>query len=129
LTYGAYTGLLIRDGDAILQGTFTTSADNYKEAVKLALKQWQKIGQEGVKKEEFIKAKNYMIDSFNLRFDSTIRIASMLTEIQKYNLGKDFLQNRNDYVRAITFEEVNAAAKKYFSDNFIVIGIGKIENE
>ena len=129
LTYGAYTGLSIRDKDAVLKGGFTTSADNYKEAVKTALKKWHEIGEKGVKKDEFTKAKDYMIDSFNLRFDSTIGIASMLTEIQKHNLGKDFLQKRNDYIRAVTFEEVNAAAKKYFSDNYIVIGIGQIENE
>ena len=129
LTYGAYTGLSIRDKSALLRGSFTTSADNYEEALNLAIEKWREFGQNGVKKDEFLKAKDYMTDSFNLRFDSTAGIASMLTEIQKQNLGKDFLQKRNDYVRAITFEEVNAAAKKYFSDNFIVIGVGQIENE
>lgn len=129
LTYGAYTGLSIRDKDALISGSFTTSADKYQEAVKVVLAEWKKFGQKGVKKDEFLKAKEYLIDSFNLRFDSTMGIAAMLTEIQKYNLGKDFLRNRNDYIRAITFDEVNAAAQKYFNEEFILIGAGKIDDE
>ena len=34
--------------------------------------------------------------------------------MQKYNLGIDFLDKRNDYIRNVSNKDVNAAAKKYF---------------
>ena len=53
----------------------------------------------------------------------------MLTGMQRYNLGRDFLEKRNDYIKAVTLEEVNAAAKKYFgvTPDFVNIGIEKGE--
>ena len=55
----------------------------------------------------------------------------MLTAMQKYDLGLDFLEKRNDYIKAVTLQEVNAAAKKYFSvtPDFVSIGIKKEEKQ
>ena len=40
--------------------------------------------------------------------------------MQRDNLGRDFLQKRNDYVRAVSVEQVNAVAAKYFDNNKLV---------
>ena len=45
--------------------------------------------------------------------------------VQKEELGIDFLQKRNDYIRNIKLQEVNNAARKYFGNGklrFITIG-------
>ena len=80
-------------------------------------------------KNEFNQTIDYLLSSYNLRFASTENISSMLTEIQKYNLGEDFLLRRNDYIKAVDFDEVNSAAKKYFNDNLIFISIGDMDHE
>ena len=54
----------------------------------------------------------------------------MLVYMQKEQLGLDFLQKRNDYIRNVNIEDVNNIAKKYFiNDNlrFITIGDTYIE--
>ena len=40
--------------------------------------------------------------------------------MQKYNLGLDFLQKRNEYISNITLKEVNDVIKKYFNPQKIV---------
>jgi predicted Zn-dependent peptidase len=49
----------------------------------------------------------------------------MLLAMQIYDLGIDFLQKRNDYIKEVTLQAVNAAAKKYFSKmpDLMYIGI------
>ena len=120
--------LFIQDKADLIKGGFSTTPDKYKELQDIVLTQWQNMGQ-GVTKEEFNQAKNYMIASYNLRFASIMTIADILTAMQKYNLGLDFLQKRNAYVQNVTLEEVNRAAKKYFDRSRLVsAAIGGFEN-
>ena len=131
LTYGIYTTLTESDAAAMIQGSYSATPDNFNKARKLLLSEWNKMAKEGAKKEELQQAKDALVSSFNLRFASISGIASMLTAMQKYNLGKDFLEKRNDYIKAVTLQEVNAAAKKYFSitPDFVSIGIETKEKQ
>ena len=88
------------------------------------LQEWQKLGAAGVTAQELQQAKDSMIAAHNLRFASIGGIAEMLVAMQQYQLGIDFLEKRNDYVRAVTLEQVNAAAKEYFGGlpDFVTIG-------
>lgn len=66
-----------------------------------------------------------MTASYNLRFASLPDIAATLVAMQKENLGRDFLQKRNDYVNAVTLDDVNTAAAKYFGrDNLVWVSVG-----
>jgi len=114
LTYGIATYLQQNDAVALLTGSYSSTPDNFRKAQNLLLEQWQKMAQEGISDKELQQTKESLISSFNLRFASISGIASMLTGMQQYNLGRDFLEKRNDYIKAVTLDEVNAAAKKYF---------------
>ncbi len=131
LTYGIYTDLSESDAVAMVQGSYSATPDNFNKARELLLDEWRKIAANGVSEEELQQAKDSLVSSFNLRFASVGRIASMLTVMQKYDLGLDFLEKRNDYIKAVTLQEVNAAAKKYFSvtPDFVSIGIKKEEKQ
>ncbi|MBQ8480940.1 MAG: insulinase family protein [Alphaproteobacteria bacterium] len=131
LTYGIYTTLTESDAVAMIQGSYSATADNFKKARKLLLSEWQKIATQGITEEELQQAKDSLISSFNLRFASISNIASMLTAMQKYKIGRDFLEKRNDYIKTVTLQEVNAAAKKYFSvtPDFVNIGIKTEEKQ
>lgn len=127
LTYGIYTYLTIRDAVALVEGSFSSTPENFTQAKEILLREWHKMAAEGVSQEELHKAKEAMLASNNLRFASIDGIADILVAMQRENLGIDFLQKRNDYVRAVTLEEVNAAAAKYFriEPDFVNIGITK----
>lgn len=114
LTYGIYTYLTVSDAAALVEGGFSATLENFEAAKQLLLQEWKKIGEEGVSEAELSQAKKSLISAYNLRFAEIDSIANMLLAMQKYNLGIDFLDKRNDYINEVSLQEVNAAAKKYF---------------
>ena len=128
LTYGAYT-YLDTDIDAPrLMGQFSTSMQNQNLMYEVFLKELNKMAEGTIQKEELDQVKENMLTSFHLRFTSTQAISDMLLYMQKENLGIDFLQKRNDYIKNVTLEDVNRVSKKYFKTKPSFITIGK-ENE
>lgn len=129
LTYGVYSYQTLDDAVPLLRAGFSTTADNYAEALPMFEQQWQLFGEKGVTAAEVEQAKNYLTASYNLRFASIGDIAEFLTAMQQYNLGIDFLQKRNSLVEAVTVEQVNAAAEKYYhKERLNGLAIGRFEN-
>jgi len=124
LTYGGYAYLDTTEDAPTIQGGFSTSKENYEKVRQILFVEWQKMAKFGVSKEEFEDMKSHMLTSFNLRFLSSSDIAEQLLYMQKENLGIDFLQKRNQYVQEVTLDEVNKAAKKYFSTKPSILTIG-----
>ena len=124
LTYGIYTYMISKDTAALLSGGYSATPENFEKAKSLLLSEWQKMAQNGVSPSELQQAKNALTASHNLRFASIDGIAEMLVAMQQYDLGIDFLEKRNDYVRAVTLKDVNTAAQKYFGNlpDFVIIG-------
>lgn len=128
LTYGVYSYQTLDDAVPLLQAGFSTTEDNYGEALDLFKQQWELFGSKGVSAAEVEQAKNFLTASYNLRFASIGNIADILTAMQKYRLGQDFLQKRNSYIEAVTVDEVNAAAAKYFNkDRLQGMAIGSFD--
>ena len=60
---------------------------------------------------ELEKAKSYLIGNYALRFDASQKIARQLIGIQLDKLGIDYIDRRNDLIRAVTMDDVMRAAK------------------
>ena len=129
LTYGVYTYLSTDEKTPLILGQFSSTPENYSKIKEIINTEWQKMAQNGVTEQELEDARNYLLASYNLRFDSIAGLADMLAAMQKYELGLDFLQKRNSYVKAVTLEEVNQAAAKYFSVMPMEVVIGNINNQ
>ena len=124
LTYGVYSYLQLDDKAPLIVVGFSATKDKFAEADKLFEEQWREFGKNGITQEELDKAKKYLTASNNLRFVSIKNISVMLTAMQKYNLGLDFLQKRNEYINQISLEKVNQVIKKYFVPQMISVEIG-----
>ena len=125
LTYGVYTGLSLPAKTAMIVGNFSTTPQNYARMEEVFVAEWNRMGRFGATADELAEAKNYLLNSYNLRFADITNISAMLVYMQRENLGLDFLQKRNDYVREVTLEQVNRAAAKYFTpDNLRLISLG-----
>ena len=125
LTYGVYSYMSTAEKAPLLLGGFSVTPENFSRVKEIVREEWRKMGEKGVTPEEFNAAKEYLLASYNLRFASIGDIADILTAMQKEELGIDFLQKRNDYIRNIKLQEVNNAARKYFGNGklrFITIG-------
>ena len=124
LTYGGYSSMVLMDKVNLLNVGFSTTKDNFEKAVSMFKKEWKNYAQNGFSKKDVDLAKDYLIASYNLRFASISGIADMLAMQQKMELGLDFLSKRNDYVKNVSVEDVNKAAKKYFTDKMLQAQIG-----
>ena len=132
LTYGVYTYMNTAEKAPMLSGGFSATPENFSRVKEIVSAQWRKMAEEGVTDEEFNNAKDYLLASYNLRFASIGDIAEILAAMQKENLGIDFLQRRNEYIRNIKLSEVNKVARKYFDNKtlrFITIGNSSAEKE
>lgn len=125
LTYGIYTYLSNNDATALIEGGYSATPENFAEAKKLLKQEWQKFADKGITEKELDEAKKSLINAFYLRFANIDDVSDMLVAMQKNNLGLDFLDKRNDYIKQLSLTEVNAAAKKYFSKSpdFVNMGI------
>lgn len=125
LTYGLYSYLSILEKANLIMGGFSATAENYPRVVEIVKQEWQKMGKEGISAEELEAAKRYLTASFNLRFASVSGISSQLAAMQRYDLGIDFLAKRNEYIEAVTLEEANRVARKYFSEGTVWVSVGE----
>ena len=103
---------------------FSTTKDNFEKAVAMFKAEWKNFADNGFSKDDVEFAKDYLSASYNLRFASILGIADILVMQQKFDLGLDFLQKRNSYVKNITLEDVNRVANKYFTDKMLQAQIG-----
>ena len=101
LTYGANSSMILDDKANLLTVSFSTTKDNFEKAVSMFRSEWKNVWQNGFSDEEVEFAKNYLIASYNLRFASISGIADILVMQQKYDLGLDFLNKRNSYVKNV----------------------------
>ena len=63
-------------------------------------------------------------------FASIDTISAILVYMQKDNLGLDFLQKRNDYVRQVKLKDVNRVAREYFNpEKMIFVNVGSFEKQ
>ena len=107
-------------------GQFSSTPENYALMQKIMQKEWKKFAKKGATAAELESARSYLLASYNLRFASIGGISDMLVAMQRYGLGRDFLQKRNDYIRAVTLDEVNAVAAKYFGTLPVEVSIGNL---
>ena len=76
---------------------------------------------EPVTREELNDACDFLTGSLALRLETNEGIAAMLSDIELYRLGQDYLQCYPAMLRAITAEQILAAAQKHaLHENYVL---------
>ena len=70
----------------------------------------------GLSEEELEKGKTYLIGAYPLRFDTSVKIASQLVQIQLEGRSPDWLVERNREIAAVTMESLKRAAARALGD-------------
>ena len=125
LTYGVYTYLAPFDHATQLMGSVASANDRVAEAIKVIQDEWRLAAEQGVSEAELTEAKLYVTGAYPLRFDSNAKIAGILVGLQLTGLPSDYIETRNDKMRAVTLEEINAMAKRLLKPEelrFVVVG-------
>jgi zinc protease len=123
LTYGIYTGLAAFENAGFLFGSVSTQNARVGETLSVLRAELKRMAETGPTEKELEEAKTYLTGSYALRFDSSSKIAGQLLGIQQQDLGIDYVEKRNDLIRAVTVEDAKRAAKRLIDPSRLTISI------
>jgi zinc protease len=125
LVYGISTGPSVRDHSAFIRGSAQTENGDVREAIEVVRAELQRFHDSGATQAELNDAITYLTGSFALDLDSNSKIASVVHGYQTSGRDLDYINGRNDRIRAVTLEDVNRVARRLFDPaafTFVVVG-------
>lgn len=115
LTYGIYSYLSQSDGLDTWNVFYSATPTNMEKIEKKLNEEYQKFYENKISKDDLELAKSSLMSSFNLRFASLFNIAGQLQVMMAENLGRDFLEKRQDMIKDIKLEDVNRVISQKMS--------------
>lgn len=82
-----------------------------------------RICEEPVGEQELADNKAFLTGSLPLRLETNEGVAQIIVDMERYNLGLDYLQRYADLINAITPEQVQAAAQKWLDPDAYALAI------
>jgi zinc protease len=125
LAYGIFTGLVPLAHAAIITGSTATRADRTVDTLDIIEHEMRRLAETGPTEEELAKTKSFLTGSYGLYFDTSTKIAAQLVQIQLDNLGIDYINKRNDIIRAVTPDDAQRVAKRLLDGRMLVTVVGR----
>jgi zinc protease len=123
LAYSVYTYLYPLDHAGIFAGGVATENKTVGQSLDLIKTELEHAAQGGLTPEELRTAKDYLIGSFALRFDTSAKIAAQLLAIQLDNLGIDYIDRRNGEIEAVTAADIKRVAKRLLEPKNLIVTV------
>ena len=125
LVYGIGTGPSVREHSAVIRGSAQTENSDVAEALEVTRAEMTRLYRDGASQTEVNDAITYLTGSFALDLDSNVKIASAVHAYQTSGWGIDYVNRRNNLIRAVTLEDVNRVSRRLFNPDaftFVVVG-------
>ncbi len=125
LTYGIGTFLSAGLLGNSFQGRVSTDNQNVENVIELLREEWAQMADEGITEDERERIVTYLTGAYPLRFDGNSSIASIMASMQYQEFDIDYVNRRNDMIRALTLDELNTVAARLFDPEalvFVVVG-------
>jgi zinc protease len=123
LAYYAYSSLQGGLGPGAWLAAAGVSPDKVAQATSSILDEITRIQNEPVPAEELADSQAYRIGSLPVGLETNSGIANVITDMELYDWGLDYLLQYPDLVRSITPDQVQAAAQKYLSREHLGIAV------
>jgi zinc protease len=125
LAYSVYSYFSAERERGTFELVMQTKNETALEAIRLAQTEIRRIREESVTDQELSDAKDYLIGSFPLRFDTNRRVAAFLVQVEFYQLGLDYPERYSGLIQNVTREDVERVAKQYLHpDRLITVIVG-----
>ena len=123
LCYSVYSQNSELDRGAMFVGATSTKNERAVEAVDTIRGEINKLASEGIGADELAKAKQYLVGSYDLRFDTSRKIAGQLVGLQLDGYGVERLDTRNALIEAVDVADAARAAKRLLGDGSLLITV------
>lgn len=125
LVYGIGTGPSVREHSAVIRGSAQTENGDVREAIEVTRAEMARLYRDGATQAEVNDAITYLTGSFALDLDSNSKISSVVHGYQTAGRDIDYVNRRNDLIRAVTLDDVNRVIRRLFNPDaftFVVVG-------
>jgi zinc protease len=123
LAYSVYTYLYPLEHAGIFAGGVATENKAVRQSLDLIKAELEHVAQQGLTDSELRSAKDFLIGSFALRFDTSGKIAAQLLAIQLDDLGIDYIERRNGEIEAITAADIKRVAKRLMEPKNLIVTV------
>lgn len=123
LAYYAYSGLSGGSGPGAWEAAAGVNPANEKKAIDLIFEELRRFTSELVSEEELSDSQSNFIGSMPLSLESNGGVAEALLNIERYQLGLDYYRQYPALIKAVTREQVLAAAAKYLPVDQLAVAV------
>ena len=123
LAYYAYSRLQGGLGPTPWMACAGVAPGDIDKATNSILHEIKRIQNELVSPEELADSQTYRIGSLPVGLETNGGMADVITDMELYELGLDYLLHYPDLIRDITPERIQAAAQKYLSSEQVVVAV------
>ncbi|MCP5361872.1 MAG: insulinase family protein [Hyphomicrobiales bacterium] len=126
LVYSVSTSLDFMQKASIFRGYLATKKESAGEALTLTKQITTYVKKAGITQEEMEAAKQYLMGSFPLRLATSNGLVQTLDFMQRFDLGTNFLNQRNQKIDAVSRTDINRVAQSLLDpDNFVTVIVGR----
>ncbi len=123
LAYYVYSSLHSSLGPSPWVAGTGVAPDKVEQAIESIRQQIQRLQDALVPVDEVEDSKAYLTGSLPVSLETNDGLAGILTDMELYNLGLDYLLRYTDMVNEVTPQRVQAAAQKYVSADEIAVAV------
>ena len=128
---GLAYGIMSHFDTRLMPGAFfvnlQTRTDVTNQAITGVLTEMKTIREAPVSDQELGEAKSFIIGSFPLRIDSSAKLATVLAQVEFYNLGLDYFTQYPKAIEKVTKDDVLRVAKQYLNpQHYALVVVGSI---
>ncbi|PIE79671.1 MAG: peptidase M16 [Chloroflexi bacterium] len=123
LAYYAYSALQGGLGPSPWSASAGVAPELVEQAIHSILAEIQRIQTEPVTAEELADSKAYRLGSLPVSLETNSGLAGVIIDMELYHLSLDYITEFSQKIKAITIEQIQAAAQKYLSTEQIAIAV------
>jgi zinc protease len=128
LAYSVYSYFAAEKSHGSFEFVMQTKNETALEAIRIARDEVRRIREEPVSEQELNDAKDFLMGSFPLRFDTNRRVAGFLAQVEYFQLGLDYPERYGEIIRKVTREDIQRVAKQYLQpESLITVIVGNMK--
>jgi zinc protease len=125
LTYGVGTSVAAAPHGDSFQGRLSTDNARVGQVVELLRAEWEWLAEDGITQADLERVQTYLTGAYPLRFDGNASIAGTLASMQFQGFDIDYVNVRNDLVRAVSLADIERVADRMIDPealHFVIVG-------
>jgi zinc protease len=123
LAYYVYSQLQAGSGAGPWLTIAGVNPANVQRAIDGILHEIRRLRDEAVQADELADSQSFLVGSMPLRLETNEGIANALLEMERHDLGLDYLLRYPQQIRSVTVEQIQQVARRYLDDAVYALAI------